>query len=225
MDRNYHLIVFDWDGTLMDSEARIVACIRNAATDTDLPVPSHAQARDIIGLGLNEAVARLFPDNDASAHQALIQAYRAHWLGAHIDTSVLFAGAAELVSRLHQNDYLLGVATGMSRRGLDRELETSGLATFFHATRCADEAHSKPHPQMLEDILTDLDTPADATLVVGDTEYDMQMAASAGADAVGVSHGVHEAERLLKAGAGQSFDDLTQLRDWLLPSSARPMEG
>jgi phosphoglycolate phosphatase len=213
--KQYDLIVFDWDGTLMDSEARIVTCMQRAAADVGLSVPSRADARDIIGLGLDEAVARLFPGTGAMSLRRLVEAYREHWLGGEVAPAVMFAGAAELLGDLHQAGYLLAVATGKSRRGLDRAFEESALGSLFHASRCADETFSKPHPQMLEEILTDLDTPSDRAIVVGDTEYDMQMAASARVAAVGVTHGVHTRERLEQHGAARCFDDLYELAAWL----------
>lgn len=220
---DFELIVFDWDGTLMDSVGRIVTCLQNAAHDVGLPVPSVAASREIIGLGLDDAMARLFPQADPRAQSALVQAYRAHWLDERVAAAPMFPGAAELVRSLHEAGLLLAVATGKSRRGLDRALDESGLSHYFHASRCADEAHSKPHPQMLEDILTDLDTPPDAALVVGDTEYDMQMARSAGVPAVGIEHGVHGRERLLASGAMTSCADLQELSDWIgHPSSLTP---
>ena len=219
MSKKYELIVFDWDGTLMDSEARIVTCMQRAATDAGFPMPADAAARDIIGLGMQEAVERLFPGADAKGVDALIDAYRGHWLGNRVEAATMFSGARELVSGLRQSGHLLAVATGKSRRGLDQALGETGLGDFFHATRCADETFSKPHPQMLQEILTDLDMSPAAAVVIGDTEYDMQMASSARVDAVGVSHGVHSTERLLAQGALRCFDDLHQLSGWLQRSS------
>ncbi len=215
MTKRYQLIVFDWDGTLMDSEARIVACIQQAAADAGLPVPSDAAARDIIGLGLLEAVQRLFPEVGRPDVDGLVDAYRRHWLGEAIEPARMFAGAQQMIEGLHTAGHLLAVATGKSRRGLDKALAESGLGDWFHTTRCADETLSKPHPQMLEEILCDLDTRPQAAVVVGDTEYDMQMAASAGVDAVAVAHGVHAPERLVAAGALACFEDLPALSQWL----------
>ena len=215
MKRTFELVVFDWDGTLMDSESRIVTCMQRAASQVGVAVPDNAAARDVIGLGLIEAVQRLFPVADAPAVAALVDAYRAHWLGDEVVPAPMFAGAGEMIERLFDAGVLLAVATGKSRRGLDKALEESGLGRFFHATRCADEAFSKPHPQMLQDILTDLDTTAGRAVMVGDTEYDMQMARNAGVSAVAVSHGVHAPSRLLANGADACFDDLFQLSDWL----------
>lgn len=225
MSRKYELIVFDWDGTLMDSEARIVACMRHAARDAGVAPPSDAATRDIIGLGLREAVQRLFPDVNPGGIDELVEAYRRHWLGDLMEPAPLFAGARELVEGLRDAGHLLAVATGKSRRGLDKAFADSGLGGFFDASRCADEAFSKPHPQMLLDILTDLDTRAQAAVVVGDTEYDMQMARGAGVDAVGVAHGVHAAERLLAQGAMRCFDDLYTLSDWLLGPDTHQSAG
>ena len=215
MSKRYELVIFDWDGTLMNSEARIVACMQRAAADAGFPVPTRASARDIIGLGMREAVERLFPSAEAKGVERLISAYRGHWLGDQIEAETMFEGALELVSGLHESGYLLAVATGKSRRGLDKAFEESGLGVYFHASRCADETFSKPHPQMLQEILTDLDTSPSDALVIGDTEYDMQMAGNAGVEAVGVAHGVHSVERLLAQGALRCFDDLYEFSGWL----------
>ena len=220
MSKKYELVVFDWDGTLMDSEARIVTCMQLAAGDVGISAPTEAAARDIIGLGMKEAVERLFPGADETSVERLIGAYRVHWLGNQIEAATMFSGARELLSTLHQSGRLLAVATGKSRRGLDQAHDETGLGAFFQTTRCADETFSKPHPQMLEEILTDLNMPPASALVIGDTEYDMQMAGNARVDAVGVSHGVHAPERLLAQGALRCFDDLNQLSGWLQQPSA-----
>jgi phosphoglycolate phosphatase len=211
----YQLVVFDWDGTLMDSEARIVACMQAAAQDAGLPVPSHAAARDIIGLGLAEAIAKLFAGQATTAFAELGERYRHHWLGEQLAPAPLFDGAREVLQHLEEAGYLLAVATGKSRRGLDRVLEETALGHHFVFSRCADEAFSKPHPQMLLDILARVGVEPAETLVVGDTEYDMGMAGNAGAHAVGVSHGVHSPERLLRSGAITCLNDLWELPTWL----------
>jgi phosphoglycolate phosphatase len=225
MSKRYELIVFDWDGTLMDSEARIVACMLRAAAELAMPIPTQAAARDIIGLGLPEAMRKLFPDADARTVGALVDAYRSHWLGNQVNAATMFGGAFDLVEGLHHAGYLLAVATGKSRHGLDKSLDESGLKGFFHTTRCADEAFSKPHPQMLLEILVDLDTHPNAAIVIGDTEYDMQMARAASVDAVGVSHGVHASDRLMAHGAMACFDDLFQLSGWLYKPTGSSKDG
>jgi phosphoglycolate phosphatase len=211
----YELIVFDWDGTLIDSESTIVNCLQLAAKDLGVTEPEAQRARDVIGLGLHQAVASLFPEASEALVDALAQQYRKHFLREDREPSPLFPGAPELLQELASRDYFLAVATGKSRRGLDMELEHTGLGDFFHATRCADEAFSKPHPQILLDVLDRLGVDSQRALVIGDTEYDMQMAANAGSDAVGVSFGVHSPERLREHGALTVVEALQQVPEWL----------
>jgi phosphoglycolate phosphatase len=212
---SFKLIVFDWDGTLMDSEARIVACIHAAFADLGAPLPSRSAARDIIGLGLAEAMAALWPDSGDAESQALAERYRYHFLVANETPSELFPGVVETLDWLRSRDYLLAVATGKSRRGLDLVLGTTQLGAYFQTTRCADETFSKPHPQMLLEIMEELGARGDETLMVGDTEYDMQMARNAGAHALGVSYGVHAPGRLLAQGPLGCLADLVDMPAWL----------
>ena len=217
----YELIVFDWDGTLMDSEARIVDCIRAAAADLGVTPPTEAAAREIIGLGLREALARLFPGESLEMHDRLVARYRDRFLALDRDRSKLFPGVRDALAALRDADYSLAVATGKSRRGLDRELGESGLGPLFHASRCADEAFSKPHPQMLLGLMDELGAGPRSTLVVGDTEFDVQMAANAGVRALGVSYGVHGADRLRSSGALHVLDRLMPYRDNNEPISSK----
>ncbi|MEJ2310446.1 MAG: HAD-IA family hydrolase [Gammaproteobacteria bacterium] len=210
----YQLLVFDWDGTLMDSEAKIVACLQAAAAEVRVAVPAEAEARQVIGLGLHEAVKSLFPSADEETRKRLAEAYRDHFLVRNRARSRLFPGVPDTLEAL-ADDYLLAVATGKSRRGLEKELDESGLRHLFQATRCADEAFSKPHPRMLEDILEDLGMRAGDALVIGDTEYDMRMAINAGSHALGVSYGVHEPQRLLDSGALATLEAFIEIPDWL----------
>lgn len=211
----YELIVFDWDGTLMDSQARIVSCMQAAARDIGVTVPSDAASRDVIGLGLQEAIARLFADATTQQQEALVDAYRRHFLFENRTESRLFPGVTSVLQQLREANFLLAVATGKSRRGLDRDLGETGVADYFVASRCADETHSKPHPQMLLDILHELGVGATRSLVVGDTEYDMQMARNGGAAALGVTYGMHDLERLLAHGAHDTIDAIDELIPWL----------
>ena len=198
MNNRFKLLVFDWDGTLMDSEARIVDCVRAAFVDMGLEVPANEQIRDIIGLGLKEAVNTLFPGADEAMSRGIVERYRHHFLVENETPSRLFEGARETLAYLETEGYLLAVATGKSRRGLNESLEETGLGGLFEATRCADETFSKPHPEMLLQLMDELGVvPAD-TLMIGDTEYDMEMAANAGTRKLGVSYGVHSAERLAR---------------------------
>lgn len=216
----YGLIVFDWDGTLMDSEARIIDCMQAAVSDLGLAPPSRQRIRDIIGLGLKEAVETLLPSTEPEAVEEITLRYRHHFLEENTTPSVLFPGAQAVVEWLRTRGYLLAVATGKGRRGLDRALRETGLGGSFHATRCADETRSKPHPAMLLEIMNELGVSAQDTLMVGDTEYDVLMAKNAGASAMAVSYGVHERTRLLAHRPVGCVDDLFALRDWLASSEA-----
>ena len=225
----YRLLVFDWDGTLMDSQARIVACFQAAADDVGVAIPDPDRARDVIGLGLQEATERLFPDLDEGRVARVIDRYRYHFLGDHPTPSELFPGVVATLEGLAEEGYLLGIATGKSRRGLDKVLRETGLWGLFHASRCADEAFSKPHPQMLEEVMAMLGAGTRDTLMIGDTEYDMQMARNAGVPGLAVSYGVHSPGRLLAEGALACLDQIDQLPGWLAghgwPPSFLPSEG
>ncbi len=211
----YELLVFDWDGTLMDSEARIVTCVEAAVKDLGLDSPGPAAIRNIIGLGLREAVHTLFPKADEHLHLDIAQRYRAHFFSSSEAPSELFAGAREVIETLHRSGYLLAVATGKGRSGLDHALDTTGLGPYFHATRTADETFSKPHPEMLHQILDELGLMPRQALMIGDTEYDLQMAANAHMPSLGVDYGVHARERLLKHRPLACLGDITEIPAWL----------
>ena len=190
------LVVFDWDGTLMDSTGQIIAAATLAIAQLGLPERPPEAIRDIIGLGLREAWQRLFPGHGPDGFMPFVEAYRDHFLAPAQQTARLFERAAEVVEALAGEGFLLAVATGKSRRGLDRELAATGLERFIRASRSADEGRSKPDPEMLLHLMKALNTPAEATLMVGDTEWDLEMARRAGVRAVAVSYGAHTAERL-----------------------------
>ena len=214
MAKRFDLIVFDWDGTLMDSAGTIVACIQAAAVDMGLPPPPDERARHVIGLGLGEALRYALPELDASRHDALADRYRHHYLSQDHELK-LFDGAVEMLRHLAAEGHLLAVATGKSRKGLDRALETSGLGQYFHVTRCADECHSKPHPQMLEEIMDELAVPPRLTLMVGDTTHDLQMAINAGVDALAIAHGAHGRPELESLSPLHCAESLSELAAWL----------
>lgn len=225
MSSRFNLLVFDWDGTLMDSEARIVACIEASVADLSLESRSKAEIRNIIGLGLREAIFTLYPEGDENLLQQMVERYRYHFLTANPTSSELFEGARETIEQLAEANYLLAVATGKGRQGLDKVLEETGLGPYFHATRCADETFSKPHPMMLEQIMDELGVEPGDTLMIGDTEYDMQMASNARAHALAVSYGVHEKERLLQHQPLDCLDAIHQLDDWLRGLAQRENRG
>lgn len=212
--KRYELIVFDWDGTLMDSAAMIVDSVQAAARDLGLVPPSEARARHIIGLGLDAALHYAMPDLPEDHYGDLVERYRHHYLSRDHQLT-LFAGAAALVHRLADSGFRLGVATGKSRRGLDRALEHSGLGAYFHATRCADECHSKPHPQMLEELMAEFAVSPAQTLMIGDTTHDLLMAKNAGVDALGVSYGAHSLDALREAAPLYCATSVDSLANWL----------
>ena len=208
------LIVFDWDGTLMDSETKIVRCVQGAARDTGIADPGAGAIRHIIGLGLQEAMQALFPAETALQHQQLIERYRAHFLELDDTAMPLFPGVAEGLAALADQGYLLAVATGKSRRGLERVFDDTGTRNLFVASRCADEAFSKPHPRMLEDVLEATGVMPQRAIMVGDTVYDMQMAGNARVAGLAVSYGVHTRASLLEQGALACLDSFAEVRAW-----------
>ncbi len=215
----FTLVVFDWDGTLMDSEAKIVSSAIAATRDLAIPELAPERVRDIIGLGLKEATQVLFPGADDQLHARFIDRYRHHFLEADQTPMPLFDGVADTLEALLQDGYLLAVATGKSRRGLDRALEETGLSGHFTASRCADETRSKPDPQMLEQLMAELGAEPRETVMVGDTEYDLQMALNAGTYSVAVSYGVHARDRLLQFGPLTCLDRIGELTEWLRDST------
>lgn len=210
------MLVFDWDGTLMDSEGRIVSSALAAFAELGLAPRSPEAVRNIIGLGLPEAMQALYPDLAAQGYAALIERYRHHFLVADPTPMPLFPGVPDTLARLREEGYLLAVATGKSRRGLDRALAESGVGGLFAATRCADETRSKPHPQMLLEVMSEVGIGPGQTVMIGDSEYDLQMAISAAVAAVGVGYGVHGCERLLDYRPLACLSRIEELLPWLL---------
>ena len=219
MTQRYALLVFDWDGTLMNSASRIVACLRATIEDLALePLPDTALS-NIIGLGLQEAVQMLYPAIEATMIEPFIDRYRMHFLAEERSGSELFPGSRDVLRQLHDDGYLLAIATGKSRRGLERSLDETGCRDLFHLSRCADECHSKPHPQMLQEIMAILDVATHNTLMIGDTEYDMLMAAQAGTAALAVDYGVHGRQRLLEHRPVHCISDIRELPGWLMSAT------
>ncbi len=215
----YQLIVFDWDGTLMDSTGHIVNCMQQAITRLELPPLADHTISHIIGLGLNEAVQTLYPDGNATVWSSLAQCYRETWLSNPEDTP-LFDNARELLTELAEQDIFLGVATGKSRRGLDKVLRATGLEDRFIATRCADECHSKPHPQMIMELMDYVGVNGRDAIMIGDTEFDLLMARSAGAHSLGITHGAHDENKLKACGPKAILHDLYQVQNWLRRDAA-----
>jgi len=212
----YKLLIFDWDGTLMDSEARIVDCLRKASIQVmGEEQRHHDELKDVIGLGLYEAVKKLHPKSSEQQLQDMSSAYRHQYMQENSTSSMLFDGAETLLENLEHQGYWLAIATGKGRQGLDQVLEHTGLGHRFHTTRCASETFSKPHPLMLEEILDQLGMDVRDALMIGDTEYDMEMAKNARMDRLGVSYGVHPTERLNKHQPIGCIDHILELDTFL----------
>ncbi|MFW2374762.1 MAG: HAD family hydrolase [Gammaproteobacteria bacterium] len=211
----YKLLIFDWDGTLMDSVARIVDCLKVASTEAGFEPRPEAELRNIIGLGLREALSELHPDESETMIETLAGHYRRQYLEINHTPSTLFPGVEELLETLENQGYWLAVATGKGREGLDQVLNHTGLKDRFHTTRCASETCSKPHPRMLEEILQQTGLDARDALMIGDTEYDLEMASNAGMASLGVTYGVHSVERLIKHKPIACLEDVKQLHPFL----------
>lgn len=190
------LLIFDWDGTLIDSTGKIVRCMQAAIAEQNLPSLPDEAVRNIIGLGLPEALRTLFPAAQPGVLERLREDYARHFIAADQQPCAFFPGVKGTLDALRARGCALAVATGKSRRGLDRVLANLGMSRYFEATRCADETRSKPHPQMLHELLSELGAGPDQALMVGDTEYDLAMANAAGMASVAVRYGAHAPERL-----------------------------
>ena len=218
MPKRFELLVFDWDGTLMDSAAAIAGSLQAACRDLGLPVPSDESARFIIGLGLNDAMAHVLPELARTQYPLVAERYRHHFMLRDGGTT-LFPCAAETVKELHASGFMLAVATGKSRRGLDRALSTTGLESYFHATRCADEGFTKPHPGMLEELMALLGVAQDKTLMIGDTTHDMAMAKHARVARLAAAYGAHARRELLAFEPVACVEGIAELREWLLANA------
>jgi phosphoglycolate phosphatase len=209
----YSLIVFDWDGTIIDSTGTIAECIQQAAAEMGLPVPHDDRARHVIGLGLHDSLRHAVPDLPASRYGDFVALYRKYFL-AREDTMKLFPGMHELLSTL-KNNHVLAIATGKSRKGLDRALDAGGLRQYFAASRCGDETSPKPHPAMLHELMEELNFSREQLLMIGDTSHDLEMARAAGVDALGVTYGAHREAGLRSCGPLECFSTVGELGEWL----------
>lgn len=212
----YSLVIFDWDGTLMDSTPSIVAAIQGACRDLALPVPTDDAAAWVIGLSLHDALHKAVPSLTAAELPRFLERYKFHYL-TRDPLLRLFNGIAPLFDELAAMPIQLAVATGKSRVGLERGLDASGLRRFFHGTRTADETFSKPHPAMLQELMRELDVAPEQTLMIGDTSHDLNMARHAGTASLGVTYGAHSVEELEACSPSGLVDTVSELRAWLLP--------
>nr|WP_276583804.1 HAD-IA family hydrolase [Pseudomonas sp. RIT-PI-AD] len=215
------MLVFDWDGTLVDSIARIVESMRVAAAGCDLPVRDEAAIKGIIGLGLPEAIRTLYP---ALEHGSCLERFRAlysdHYLTLDAEPSAFFPGVTEALASFREQGYRLAVATGKSRRGLHRVLQGHGWLDYFDVTRCADETASKPDPLMLHEILAHCRVAPERALMIGDSPFDLRMARHAGMDAVAVGYGAQSLEILRAESPCLAIERFDELRAWLTSGGA-----
>ncbi|MES2049394.1 MAG: HAD-IIIA family hydrolase [Pseudomonadota bacterium] len=212
--KQFDFIVFDWDGTLMDSTATIVKCIQASAKDLGLPIPDERAAAFVIGLSLSDAMQAVMPEVDPKYYPRMVERYRYHYLAKDHELP-LFPGVREMLAELSQEGYFLAVATGKSRVGLNRALHSANLLSSFDATRCADETFSKPHPAMLQELTRELGQDMKRTLMIGDTTHDLHMAANAGAASVAVEYGAHDASFLHELSPMYSAKTVEELHVWL----------
>lgn len=215
----YRLVIFDWDGTLLDSVASIVECTQATLDELGVDGVAEKTIRGVIGLGLRETVEGICPGCDEALFQRVVETYRKHWFGGYSSRPVLFTGVTELVGELRRQGYLLAVATAKGRLGLDADLAATGLADRFDATRTVTESPGKPHPGMVLEILDELGVPAPEALVVGDTTHDLRMAANAGVAGVGVCSGSQPRAQLEALEPAGCLASAVELPAWL---AARP---
>lgn len=217
--KQFPLLVFDWDGTLVDSIERIVTSLQHASQQTISTVITESQAKDVIGLGLTEAIAKLHPTLDRQSHNTeltrIADVYRQHYLYENAVPAPLFSGVNDLLDKLKSDGYTLAVSTGKSRAGLSQSINEHKMAEYFSVTKCAGENKSKPHPEMLHEILQELNFSNTQALMIGDSAHDLKMANNANMQSIGVTHGVHDTETLEKFNPLICLNDITELSDYL----------
>jgi len=218
--KRFPLLVFDWDGTLVDSIERIITSLQHASRQAaDIHI-NETQARDVIGLSLNQAISKLHPELDAQLHatklKKIADVYRQHYLYENTVPAPLFTGTKELLGELRENGFTLAISTGKSRAGLEQSIEEHQVADYFATTRCASESKSKPHPEMLHEILDELKFTATQTLMIGDSVHDLKMANNANVKSIGVTYGVHDETILEKFNPLICLNDITELSDYLI---------
>jgi len=214
-EKKFDLIVWDWDGTLANSTGMITDAIVQAAQQVGLPALDPKAASNIIGLGLKESIHALFGDLPPELEQKLAVQYSANYYAGE-QAIPLFAGAKSTIIELSRRGYKLAVATGKGRRGLNLALQHCGLAQYFHETRTVDECFSKPHPQMLDEIMDACVVTPERTLMIGDTSYDLQMAKNASVQAVAVTFGAQSRDKLMGYNSIEMFHQFDDLSAWLL---------
>ncbi|GAB1266290.1 HAD-IA family hydrolase [Aurantivibrio infirmus] len=208
------LYIFDWDGTLCDSLDKIVACTLAAADEINIQRPSEDAVRNIIGLSLHNAISQIFPNITSKQLTLLLESYSRHFVSDSFTKTEFYPGVEQTLDRLLNDGHHLAIATGKSRKGLDRILKEMGLIEFFHGSRCADETSSKPDPHMLEELLEEFKVGPEQAVMIGDTEYDMAMAQQLGMPRIAVSYGAHHIDRLKVYEPVLCVDQIDELLVW-----------
>jgi phosphoglycolate phosphatase len=211
----YKMVVFDWDGTILDSTGAITRAIQGACVDAGLPDPGEEIASYVIGLGLTDALRHAAPGANESQIAMLVDSYRRHYLSNDHELQ-LFTGAVPLLRQLTEMGVICTVATGKSRQGLNRAMAHSDTGRYFMGSRCADECHSKPHPQMILELMEEFDTDPSDVVMIGDTTHDLNMAKAAGVHALSVQTGAHPPKLLNQVPHLQSFHSINELAPWLV---------
>ena len=212
----FELIIFDWDGTVMDSTERIVNCFQNAARDCQQPIPARAAVEASIGLSLHEAWRGIAPNAKAAVIEAMTESYRDHFITIDQTPMPLYDGALDGLLALKKTGQWLAIATGKSRRGMQRVFSECDIEHLFVASRCGDETHSKPNPQMLFDVLEVTGMEVSQAVMVGDTLFDMHMAEQAGMASLAVSYGVGDAAELGELATLGAVDSFAQIVEKLI---------
>lgn len=208
------LYIFDWDGTLSNSEAKIIYCMQRAAESIDVIPCSEHEIKNIIGLGLPEAIKTLHPNVSVDEITAMQKSYSTHFLTSDHLGIEFFDGVLPTLKKIKEAGFFVTVATGKSRQGLDRVLKNLELTDFFHSTRCADETASKPNPLMLQELLNEFNVDVKNAVMVGDTEWDMAMAQKIDMPRIAVTYGAHTKERLLGFEPNLCVDHFTDILTW-----------
>lgn len=216
----YKLLIFDWDGTIIDSASRIISSMQSAAVHCGVEVPSDDAVRNIIGLGLPEAIKAIIPNIDESGVQQMQAQYGHYFLNVDTTPARLFEGVEASLKRMFEQNLRMAVATGKSRKGLDRALASTELAPYFETSRCADETLSKPNPLMLQEILNETCVDVKDAVMIGDTEYDLGMAKAIGMDSIAVSYGAHQIDRLTQYEPVLIANKFADIENWLQQTNA-----
>lgn len=211
----FKLVIFDWDGTLMDSCPRIISSVQTTAKKMGLNIPSDDDVKGIIGISLRPAIKILFPEAGDAVTEQIVEHYAQEYVHLSEVESPLFDGAQTLLDKLHGNNIQMAVATGKARRGLERVFEQTQTKHLFASSICADEAKSKPHPEMLQVLLARFGLQPSEAVFVGDTKHDLSMAKQINMPCIGVTHGAGSKTELLAHSPDYLADDLHQIKQFL----------